>query len=242
MRGHTHAQLLTADDGHAYVTKYVNNPLGVRVLVAEWIGAQLLNCVGLPAPKTALVCAGKLCPDVPEGLHIGSRYPGDPSSTAVYDFLPDCLFERVRDWRRLVAGVVAFDIWVANTEVRQTIFARATGALQPYFIDNTHLFGGSDWSFATTSATGTLVSPSARSSALQESDFSPWIARFQRCNDALRHICDSVPGEWLTTQDQPDIDRVFVILQDRVSKLQEIVDMHVRVQAREAQTTPRRCR
>ena len=194
MRGHTHAQLLSASDGYAYVTKYTSNPLGRRVLITEWIGAQLLRYVGLPAPVTVAVGTGRMSRGVPEGLHVGSRYPGDPSTTAVYDFLPDQLCKHVSDWRCLAAGVVTFDIWLANSDARQTIFARSAGELRPYFIDNTHLFGGPDWGFAMTPATGKLMPPSKLSGGLEWPDFCPWSARIQRLGDALLRIRDCAFG------------------------------------------------
>ncbi len=61
---------------------------------------------------------------VEPGWHFGSRYPGDPARTAVYDFLPDALLPKVvnlEDFR----AILVFDKWVANADGRQSVFYRA---------------------------------------------------------------------------------------------------------------------
>ena len=222
MRGHTNAELLICDDGYSYVAKGHNNPFGIRVLVSEWIGTQLLHACGLPAPEAALIrTIGKPGSD-PKDLHVGSRYPGDPYSTAVYDFLPDCLFDHVENWGFLAAGVIAFDVWVANTEIRQAIFARSDGRLRPYFIDNTHLFGGPTWAFVPTHNTGRLILYPGRRT-IQRSDFFVWIERFRNCGDAIGYIRDSVPDSWLSPQDQMALNHVVEQLQQRSNNLYQML-------------------
>jgi len=55
------------------------------------------------------------------GLQFGSRFPGNPAATVVYDFLPD---EQLREVGNLeaFAGVLVFDKWTCNTNGRQAIF------------------------------------------------------------------------------------------------------------------------
>jgi len=123
MRGETRSYLIEADDGLAYVVKHANNPQGGRrVLVNEFIGSILLAQLGVATPDRALVdidsdFVSNIGP-LPTGLHFGSRYPGDPGRTAVYDFLPDALLPQVvnlEDFR----AVLVFDKWTANADGRQ---------------------------------------------------------------------------------------------------------------------------
>src|SRR4051812_39091926 len=110
MRGGAQAHLLEADDGNWYVVKFSNNPQHRRILVNELIASVFLEYLRIAAPPAALIqvtpaflaanpeahflSGGKPLPVEP-GWHFASRYPGDPSRTAVYDFLPDALLSRV---------------------------------------------------------------------------------------------------------------------------------------------------
>src|SRR5580700_10006092 len=139
MRGGAQAHLLECDDGHFYVVKFRNNPQHRRILINEWISSVFLDYLGLAAPRAAIVRvsesfleqnpevhfqAGTGRIAVEPGWHFGSRFPGDPARTVVYDFLPDSLIERVEnlaDFR----GMLAFDKWMGNADARQAIFFRA---------------------------------------------------------------------------------------------------------------------
>ena len=57
------------------------------------------------------------------GRHFGSRYPGDPTRTPVYDFVPDVLLRQVIN-ADCFLGMVAFDQWVSNADGRQAVFLR----------------------------------------------------------------------------------------------------------------------
>ena len=139
MRGGAQAHLLEADDGHWYVVKFRNNPQHRRVLINELLAAALLDYLSVSAPQTALlrvtpeflganpdVCLtlGSRRIEVAPGWHFGSRYPGDPSRIAVYDFLPDALLTAVANLEDFRA-ILVFDKWVGNADGRQAVFHRA---------------------------------------------------------------------------------------------------------------------
>ena len=42
MRGGAQSHMLTANDGHAYVVKFANNPQSLRVLANEWLGCSIV--------------------------------------------------------------------------------------------------------------------------------------------------------------------------------------------------------
>ena len=60
------------------------------------------------------------------GLQFGTRHPGTPSETVVYDFLPD---EQLREVQNLgdFCGMLVFDKRTCNTNGRQAILFRAAG-------------------------------------------------------------------------------------------------------------------
>jgi hypothetical protein len=139
MRGGSQPHLLEAEDGQCYVVKFRNNPQHHRILVNELLASRLLAYLQVAAPETApvqlsaeflaenpdihLTFGSRRIPVEP-GWHFGSRYPGDPARTTVYDFLPDTLLPKVanlEDFRT----ILLFDKWVGNADGRQSIFHRA---------------------------------------------------------------------------------------------------------------------
>src|SRR5260370_30236868 len=55
MRGGAQSHMLTANDGHAYVVKFANNPQSLRVLVNEWLGCSIGRALGLTIPEPAIL-------------------------------------------------------------------------------------------------------------------------------------------------------------------------------------------
>ena len=176
MRGGSQAHLLEAVDGHHYVVKFRNNPQHRRILINEWISAAFLSYLGLSCPAVAMIriteefladnpdvymqLGSRRFPPTP-GWHFGSRFPGDPSRMAVYDFLPDALLAKVENLPEFL-GVLAFDKWIGNADARQAIFYRARlrgdgpnpgraqeGSLRLGFVgqmvDNGYVFEGPNW-------------------------------------------------------------------------------------------------
>ncbi len=139
MRGGAQAHLMEASDGYSYVVKFHNNPQHRRILVNEWIASTFLHYLGISAPEAAMIQVtesylagdsdtyiqlGREHRAATPGWHFGSRFPGDPARTVVYDFLPDTLLDKVEnlpDFR----GALAFDKWMGNADSRQAIFYRA---------------------------------------------------------------------------------------------------------------------
>src|SRR5260370_23058647 len=139
MRGGAQAHLVETGDGNCYIVKFQNNPQPPRILVNELIAAEFLRHLQIAAPDSSLVSvtpeflAGN--PEVylhtgsrrfqpPAGWHFGSRHPGHPNTTAIYDIVPDTMFPQIANLEQ-VRAVLAFDRWGANADVRQWIFLRA---------------------------------------------------------------------------------------------------------------------
>src|ERR1700686_2528619 len=113
MRGGAQAQLMRCGDDGYYVVKFQNNPQGPRILANELLATRLAARIGLPTPPVAVVEVreeliaytddlvmqlGRGRAPCQAGLQFGSRYPGSPAETAVYDFLPD---EQLREVENL---------------------------------------------------------------------------------------------------------------------------------------------
>ena len=96
--------MLTANDGHAYVVKFANNPQSLRVLANEWLACSIGRAVGLTIPEPAILYVPvKLVESSPSlviqlsnstlkcshGLAFGSRFI---SGDEVFDYLPESIF------------------------------------------------------------------------------------------------------------------------------------------------------
>lgn len=141
MRGGAQAHLMRAGDGHYYVVKFQNNPQHLKVLANEFLAARLAQQVGLPVPDAEIVNVTEwLVRNTPElrienagrsvpckaGLQFGARYVCDPLAGQVFDYLPESMFERVRN-RTTFAGMLALDKWLGNADGRQVVFWRKAG-------------------------------------------------------------------------------------------------------------------
>src|SRR5207245_6153906 len=130
MRGGAQSYMLTANDGHAYVVKFPNNPQSLRVLVNEWLGCSIGRALGLTIPEPAILYVpATLVESSPSlviqasnstlkcsyGLAFGSRFI---SEGQLFDYLPDSAFSQVENVREF-SGVFALDRWLCNCDGRQ---------------------------------------------------------------------------------------------------------------------------
>jgi hypothetical protein len=132
MRGGAQAHLMRCADEEYYVVKFQNNPQGVRILANELLATRLAARIGVPTAQAAVVEVreglirhtedlvvqmGRGRAPCAAGFQFGSRYPGAPAETVVYDFLPE---EQLCEVLNLDAfcGILAFDKWSCNTNGR----------------------------------------------------------------------------------------------------------------------------
>jgi len=224
MRGGAQAHLLEASDSNFYVVKFSNNPQHRRILANEWIAAVFLRHLGLSSPDVAMVRVSEefveANPDAylqlgrerraPElGWHFGSRFPGDPARTVVYDFLPDSLLNQVENVAEF-AGVLAFDKWVANADSRQSIFFRAqilnsTRIAAPerlgfiaQMVDNGYVFDGPHWRLAESPIQGLYFRPLVYARVRGFADFEPWLERIRHFpEEVVDQAVKQIPPSWL---------------------------------------------
>ena len=256
MRGGAQAHLLEADDGHWYVVKFRNNPQHRRVLVNELIAAAFLDYLRIAAPETAVVEVGGAFlaanPDVhismgtrrieiEPGWHFGSRYPGDPARTAVYDFLPDALLPSVvnlEDFR----AILVFDKWVGNADGRQSVFYRAmvrnpTGGGRPGFvarmIDHGYAFNGPHWDFPESPLQGIYARRLVYEGVRSLDDFQPWLDQVKSFpEEVVDTAWKRIPPDWVEG-DEDELDRLLERLFERRKLIPELI-----AACREAKVNP----
>jgi hypothetical protein len=250
MRGGAQAHLLEADDGQWYVVKFRNNPQHRRILVNELLSAVFLEYLKIATPETALIqvnsgfleknpevhlTLGSRAIAVEPGWHFGSRYPGDPARTAVYDFLPDALLDKVvnlEDFR----AILVFDKWVANADGRQTVFYRArirrdedrhhpdsTPGFVARMIDNGFAFNGPNWDFPDSAVQGLYARPLVYAAVQSLDDFRPWLDLVTHFpEEVLDRAWKSIPPAWLEGEED-DLERLLERLYARCKLLPELI-------------------
>lgn len=231
MRGGAQAHLLEAADGHAYVVKFINNPQHRRILVNEWIASVFLNYLGIATPDPAMVRVSKeFLSANPEahlqlgtgtqspavGWHYGSRYPGDPERTVVYDFLPDTILDGIENTGDFL-GALAFDKWMGNADSRQAVFFRArlknwipgseAHGLKMGFvaqmIDNGFVFNGPNWGFIESAIQGLYFRPSVYRHVQGLNDFEPWLSRIVHFpEEIVDQAVKAIPPAWLEGEEE----------------------------------------
>src|SRR5450432_2393855 len=110
MRGGAQSHLMRCDDSAYYVVKFQNNPQHLRVLANEMLASRLASRLNICVPCADVVEVCKELIDLTvdlvveerigrtpcsPGKQFGSRYPGNPSCSKVYDILPDEDFVRI---------------------------------------------------------------------------------------------------------------------------------------------------
>src|SRR5258708_7141958 len=226
MRGGAQAHLLEASDGHFYVVKFLNNPQHQRILINEWISSAFLGYLGISTPQPEFVrvsnqfledhpavhlqLGSERRPVVP-GWHFGSRYPGDPARSVVYDFLPDGLLDQVENLAEF-RGILAFDKWMGNADSRQAIFFRARvkeflpgSAAHPLrlgfvaqMMDNGYVFEGPQWRLMESPVQGMYFRPSVYRSVRGLKDFEPWIERIRNFPvEVVDEAAKQIPSAWI---------------------------------------------
>ncbi len=218
-----------ADDNY-YVVKFQNNPQGRRILANELLGSRLAARMGLPVAGAEtvevrrgliertddlVIQLGRGREPCSAGLQFGSRYPGDPAATVVYDFLPD---EQLREVGNLeaFAGVLVFDKWTCNTNGRQAVFCRggetrwekdrgplpgtqrnqgpsppgdvagaSGGHYHATMIDHGFCFNAAEWNFPDAPLRGIYARGMVYEGVRGMEAFEPWLARLEKFDDVL---------------------------------------------------------
>jgi len=252
MRGGAQAHLLEASDGYFYVVKFHNNPQHRRILVNEWIASTFLRYLGIAAPEFAIVDIpepflaanaevyiqlGRERRSVSPGWHFGSRFPGDPARTVVYDFLPDTLLEKVEN-RSDFRAVLAFDKWMGNADSRQAIFYRAQ-VLEPLeagpatgrhlgfvaqMIDNGYVFEGPHWRFGESAIQGLYFRPQVYWEVRGFAEFEPWLDRIRNFpEEVVDQAVKRIPPAWLEG-DEDELERLLERLMRRRERVPDLIE------------------
>ena len=240
---------MEASDGHSYVVKFHNNPQHRRILVNEWIASTFLHYLGIAAPEVAMVQItesflagdpgihiqlGREHRAVTPGWHFGSRFPGDPARTVVYDFLPDTLLHKVENLPDFRA-VLAFDKWMGNADSRQAIFFRAR-VLEPLaadperlgfvaqMVDNGYVFEGPHWRLGESAIQGLYFRPLVYRTVRGLAEFEPWLGRIRNFpEEVVDQAVKRIPPAWLEG-DENELERLLERLMRRRARVPDLIE------------------
>jgi hypothetical protein len=246
MRGASQPFLVEGEDGHFYVAKFSGNPQGNRTLINEWITHRLFQQLGLSTPclrilelterteGTEALCfqVGDHTKPIEGVFHLGSQCPVNPTTTAIYDFLPSKLLPKVVN---LVDLRVAFvlDRWLGQTDGRQAIFVRDRTTrgnleLRLYLIDHGMSFAGKHWEFPDSPQYGLYMARGVYSvlnmKVLCEQALSG-IDAFAESD--LYAAADDIPISWFCEEDFDALAKLLRLLHLRRRRLRPIVLRHL---------------
>ena len=230
-------------------SNFWENPQHRRILVNEWIASVVLRHLQIASPEVSLI---EITPEflrentdvgfqlgqrqiaVQPGWHFGSRYPGDPSINAVYDFVPDALLAQIDNLHDF-AGCFVFDKWMANADGRQSMFYRAelktlrSGmpprrmGFQALMIDHGFVFNGPYWDFPDSPVQGLYPRHAVYDQVTSIESFQPWLDRVthfpeQVIDEAFRQI----PPQW-TEGEEAELETLLKKLLRRCRRVPDLV-------------------
>lgn len=251
MRGGAQAHLMRCAGEEYYVVKFQNNPQGVRILANELLATRLAARIGLPTAPAAVVEVrevlirntedlvmqmGRGRAPCAAGFQFGSRYPGSPAETVVYDFLPE---ERLCAVVNLDAflGILAFDKWSCNTNGRQAIFFRSGSETryQTQMIDHGFCFNAGEWSFPDAPLRGLYARHRVYDSVRGLESFEPWVSRIEKLEAfALEEAASGIPPSWY----EGDHDALECLLEQLLRRRTMVRDLIVSAWKSSAQPFP----
>jgi hypothetical protein len=245
---------MRCSDRYYYVVKFQNNPQHRRILVNELLGTRLAGRLGLPTTPVAVVevseelirLTHELAIETPRGripcqagLQFGSRYPVDPGSVAVFDFMPDGQLHRVANLHDF-AGMLVFDKWTCNTNGRQTIFfqqAEPEGPEppgvspklardEPYtamMIDQGFCFNAGEWNFPDAPLRGLYARNRVYEGVIGMNSFAPWMEKLERqiTPRTFEELIEEIPPQWY----EDDYDTVRQLSEQLLKRRSRVPDL-----------------
>jgi len=239
MRGGSQAHLMRASDGQYHVVKTIGNPQHDRVLANEFFASRLGQCLGLPTPDVEIIelrewliqntpeltieLAGHSRP-VPCGLHLASRFAGNPEWGRVFDYLPESVFPKVLNRTDLIRSLV-LDKWTCNADGRQVVFTELMGqtGFSVTLVDQGYSFNGGEWTFPDLPLHGVYYRNYVYRDVISWASFEPALtAAEEMTQQDIWECAAAIPSEWC--QPTPhDLPRLVEKLYQRRRKIRGLI-------------------
>ena len=238
MRGGAQSHLMRGRDEQYYVVKFQNNPQHLKVLTNEYLASRLAKEVGLPVAEAEIIFVSDwLVQNTPElrmesaghsvlcksGLQFGARYVCDPFQGQVFDYLPESMFERVRN-PEAFAGILALDKWLGNANGRQAVFWRypRDRKYNVSFIDQGYCFNAGEWTFPDLALHGVYYRNYVYAHVTGWESFEPWLSSIEKLDPKIiRKTGRDIPPEWC--DDWQALGALIEAIIERRSKVRELI-------------------
>ena len=233
-------------DGRKAILKYPRNPLGMIVLVNEFIAYGILNAIGLSSPNfgVATVDETTILSDVVASTQSLSVFVGNGFYC---EYIPSAVKASPRVLRHVKnlndgCSLVLFDAIVRNCDrYSANILVSATDS-RMYVIDHSHVLGDPEWSHETLSmndADSPFVWQENREfydmliragAPMKSSDFEDAIERIREkvTKELLESIVRGIPIEWASEIGETEIVHAKKYILNRVENLDRIHNMIMR--------------
>lgn len=203
--GGSNSQLIECKEGK-FVVKFKQNPQGPRVLVNELVSAILATTLLLLCPKAAVVSAAPEFIEMNQavlstfspGLHFGSEYLSSDESRVTSTF--DSQTIKQADNFNELAGIMAFDVWTANTD--RTLANLISYENRILMIDHGHNFTAPNWTAQTLRASVNNSYDWSLKNFVNRDLLNAEIQKISSLDPmAIQTAIDQVPNEWGLTSD-----------------------------------------
>ena len=234
LRGGSQAQIMLANDGNKYVTKFAGNPQHNRVLANEYLACRLARLIGLSVAEPVIIdvseqtireqqitfTLGGVSVAPAPGPQFGSRLV---TADLVFDFLPRTLLGQIRNLAEC-AGILAFDKWTSNADGRQAVFHKSAHQRKytATWIDFGYCFNAGEWTFPDSPLRGTYAMNDVYAQIASWDDFAPWLERIEGFSArVLQEVADEIPCEWYGCRSE--LDRLLEHLLNRRSTVRRLI-------------------
>jgi len=239
VRGGSQSHLLRASDHGYYVTKFQDNPQGLRILANEMFASHLGRWLRLPMPTVeVLEVSESLIQNSPGlrfeiggvskkysgGKHLGCLYVADPLTDAVFDYLPEGIFPKVKNAKDF-ARVLVLDKWLANADGRQAIFSKKTSShlYNVTFIDKGYCFNAVEWSFPDLPLHGVYCKNHVYADVRGWEDFEPALSKAENMDiDTLWFCTEAIPPEWYEAK-TAELERLVETVHRRRTNIRALI-------------------
>jgi hypothetical protein len=247
MNGGAQSHLMRCADDSYFVVKFQNNPQHLRTLANEMFATRIAARMGICVPQADVVeVQSSLIEHTPAlvmemargrapcvaGRQFGSKFPGNPSTTAIYGLVPDQDLDRVQNINDFL-GIFVLDKWMCQTDKRQAIFIQqsspgadstANETYQAMMIDHGFCFNGGDWNFPDAPVRGLYADRRVYRSVVGLESFDPWLDRMETglSLDALYQEAQQVLPEWYE-EDHKAWERLIERLYMRRTRVRELI-------------------
>lgn len=218
LNGKSSPYLVLFNDDSKCVVKFKNNPKGTRVLVNEYVVAELAQLLSLPiAPNKIL----NISNDFIELHFHNPQLHFQSGNQFCSKYIEGCIglpkippFKNEIVNRKDLVGLIIFDYWLCNSDRHRNNILLEPLSEEGYYvhlIDHSHCFPGSfKWSKASLNEgpkklRNRIVHQWCASLLNERSELTTFVEKLTNLADtSIYHIIQSIPADWDVSQDERD--------------------------------------